>query len=119
MNWIELIISFIVGGGLVAVFTIPQKIRAEKLANDETVATQWKEWAEKLEVKNDEKDKKINSLYTEIRGLREENNTLSVGNAKLDLLKCEKIGCNARLPPFGNIARKKREKKDENKPEGN
>lgn len=114
MNWIEVIISFVVGGGLVAVFTIPQKIRAERLANDETVATQWKEWAEKLEVKNDEKDKKINSLYSEIRVLREEDNALSVDNAKLELLKCEKIGCATRMPPLGNITRKKREKKDEN-----
>jgi len=110
MNWIELVISFIIGGGLVAVFTIPQKIRAERLANDGTVATQWKEWAEKLEVKNDEKDKKINSLYAEIRGLREENNTLSVDNAKLDLFKCEKVACGTRLPPFGKITRKKKEK---------
>ena len=107
MNWIELIISFIVGGGLVAVFTIPQKIRAERLANDGTVASQWKELAEKNEQKNEQKSTKIDTLSAKINKLQDEVTRLGIENARLKIFKCATIGCMDRKPPFGSEMSKK------------
>ena len=109
VDWMTIInnlIPFVFGGGLVGLFTIPQKKRAEKLANEATVSSQWRELAERIEKRSEKQDEKIGGLYAEMRGLRERNNALETENVKLKIFKCEKLSCTDRLPPFGSLVNK-------------
>ena len=109
MEWKEIIIALIGlvgGGGLTALLLLPQKKRQAELENDFKVTQQWREHFERTEKDAQSKSQYISELHKDNNNLRDEINDLTTRNAELKLLKCDKIDCTVRKPPFGKIDKK-------------
>lgn len=87
-----------------------RKAAAEaKKAEEENItayAAEWKELYEKKEMRVEQLDAKIDSLYAQIdeyrvrvRALTEKNTELVIKNSALEFRKCNKHGCPDREPP--------------------
>ena len=115
LDWLNLIIGIITGGGLITLITIPQikkkadadakkaaaearkeeaEAKATEVANMKAVADGWKELAEERQEANEEKDKRIAELtrqiderYIDIGKWRDKFNTQQ---EEITLLKVEK-----------------------------
>lgn len=122
MDWVSIIIALLgalAGGGLTALLTVRETRKSKKLENKEKeldladkqkdeVISDWKELAEMYRTRVDElrdtlavrtekleeKEKTISELRT-ILGDRNSENTA------LTLMRCEKLQCPDRIPPFG------------------
>lgn len=111
-----------VAGGIVTAVIIPlagywgyreynkRKAEAEaKKAEADTItqyAAEWKELYEKKEIRVEQLDAKIDSLYaqmdeyrTRVRALTKQNTELVIKNSALEFRKCNKHGCPDREPP--------------------
>ena len=109
-------------GGFVTAVVIPiagywgyreynkRKAEAEaKKAEADTItqyAAEWKELYEKKEIRVEQLDAKIDSLYaqmdeyrTRVRALTEKNTELVIKNSAMEFRKCNKHGCPDREPP--------------------
>ena len=112
MEWANYIISAVVSlvgafGGATLLFYRQNKVSKE-LDNE---AKQSDEWRKLYEMEKDEVNdlnKKIDTLYDEIRKHRDEKNTmakriteLEIDNTKSQIYRCEVAGCARRQPPTG------------------
>lgn len=111
---VQLLISAITGGGLVALFTIPELKAGKKLDNAEKLIAKYDAIIERLEDDNHTKDERINELTSEVRKLQEEVGILSTKLKTLQLiheedtlLKCTKINCGIRSHRISKEDKKK------------
>ena len=90
-----------IGGFLVSLITLPQKKRLEQLSVDQKAIDQWKELYERSEADGIRKSQLINKLYDDLKDARKNENNATTENAKLCILKCDKVDCIVRKPPLG------------------
>ena len=112
MDWTQIVITIlsllIPTGGIVAIFTAREKKTEMALNNMNKINEQWaafstKEEERRKELKEDidKKDKKIDGQYREISRLRNELDNERTERAKAEMMKCLRIKCVERHPPFG------------------
>ena len=112
IDWTNIItttIAVLIGsGGLATIVTLREKKNAAFLENNSKLIDQWQEVAterheraKELKGDLDTKDKKIDQLYAEISKMRNELDHLRTINALANVLKCNKISCTDREPPYG------------------
>lgn len=129
LDWLNLIIGIITGGGLITLITIPQikkkadadakkaaaEAKATEIENMKAVADGWKEISEERQEACKEKDQRIAELthqvderYIDIGNWRDKYNaqqeeitSLKVQIATNTPKLCEKRGCPDRTPPSG------------------
>lgn len=119
MDWTGIITALIAAliptGGLTAIVTMRDKKTAAFLENVKAITEQWQKIANERqercgELKSDldRKDDKIESQYKEKEALRQQLDSVRdeldhcrTALAVAELMKCEKISCADRVPPFG------------------
>lgn len=122
MEWLDTIVGFVVGGGLLSLLTIPQIIkkakaeaRAAEIDNVQAAVESWKEIANErqeeiaeLKQQSDTLNGKIDNLYVEISSWRDKYNgkceeitALQVYKATNEVKLCMKRGCPDREPHSG------------------
>lgn len=111
MDWLTFIstlVTVLVGSGLISLFTIRETRKGMKLDNKEKeldtnikLIDELQDQIEKLNDRLDQKDHRITELEDSNSTLRVENGDLKVELMKATLLKCDRIECNDRKPPFG------------------
>jgi len=111
---IQLIASLLGSGGIVALFLIIEKKAAAQLANTEKANEQWQ-----LIVAQKERDflalnqkyetatAKIEKLYDINSDLRTQLDVANTNFTVSQLMRCNVIKCNNRLPPFGSTEKEK------------
>ena len=111
MDWTQIIVNvislLIPTGGIVAIITAREKKTEMALNNMNKINEQWEGFATKEEDRRkelkadiDKKDDKIDELHREISRLRNELDNERTERAKADLMKCVRIKCVDRHPPF-------------------
>lgn len=89
------------GGGIGSFFYIREKKRQMNAETEASVSKEWRELAERKMEIIDKKDAYIEQLHDENKQLRRRNDVLSSEVARLMVLRCTKIKCIDRKPPFG------------------
>ena len=113
MDWTQIIVNvislLIPTGGIVAIITAREKKTEMALNNMNKINEQWEGFAAKEEDRRkelkadiDKKDNKIDELHREISRLRNELDNERTERAKADLMKCIRIKCVDRHPPFAS-----------------
>lgn len=117
MDWTQIMMTLITSGAFTAVFLLGDRKTAAVLDNVGKSIDQWKLIVEEykrekeaMQADIDRKDKKIDSLYTQIGILKDDKDKLSSKVAYLSVVKCSEVGCVKRQPPFGSN-QKQNEKK--------
>lgn len=116
MDWTQIIVNvislLIPTGGIVAIITAREKKTEMALNNMNKINEQWEGFATKEEDRRkelkadlDRKDDKIDELHREISRLRNELDNERTERAKADLMKCIRIKCVDRHPPFASNTR--------------
>ena len=112
MKWFNYVISAVVSlagafGGATLLFYRQNKA-AKELDNEAKQSEEWRKLYEMERGEVEDLNKKIDSLYTEIRKHRDEKNTmakriteLEIDNTKSTIYRCEVAGCARRKPPTG------------------
>lgn len=111
MDWTQIITTvltlLIPTGGIMAIFTAREKKTEMALNNMNKINEQWAAFSSKEEERRkelkadiDKKDDKIDELHREISRLRNELDNERTERAKADLMKCIRIKCVDRHPPF-------------------
>ena len=111
MDWTQIITTvltlLIPTGGIMAIFTAREKKTEMALNNMNKINEQWAAFSSKEEERRkelkadiDKKDHKIDELHREISRLRNELDNERTERAKADLMKCIRIKCVDRHPPF-------------------
>ena len=112
MDWTQIITTvltlLIPTGGIMAIFTAREKKTEMALNNMNKINEQWAAFSSKEEERRkelkadiDKKDDKIDELHRELSRLRNELDNERTERAKADLMKCIRIKCVDRHPPFG------------------
>lgn len=112
MDWTQIVTTIlsllIPTGGIVAIFTAREKKTEMALNNMNKINEQWEAFSTKEEERRkelkediDKKDKKIDEQYREISRLRNELDNERTERAKAEMMKCIRIKCVERHPPFG------------------
>ena len=112
MDWTQIVTTIlsllIPTGGIVAIFTAREKKTEMALNNMNKINEQWEAFSTKEEERRkelkediDKKDKKIDEQYREISRLRNELDNERTERAKAEMMKCLRIKCVERHPPFG------------------
>ena len=112
MDWTQIVITIlsllIPTGGIVAIFTAREKKTEMALNNMNKINEQWEAFSSKEEERRkelkediDRKDNKIDEQYREISRLRNELDNERTERAKAEMMKCIRIMCVERHPPFG------------------
>lgn len=118
MSWPGLIVSFISGGGLVAVFTLKQTKESKALDNAAKLIDQYNSLiktyesrADRAEKRAEEAEKKVEELEKVVHQLQQKvidlEQKLSAGSLLLrtaEVLRCENIQCLNRIPPLNKKA---------------
>ena len=118
MDWTQIIIgliSAVFGGGLTAVFLLPQSRKSKELENEQKAIDQWREAYERSEQESIAKQKLIDRVFADYRKSQERAITLSADNVMLRIFKCDCINCPNRKPPMGSGVEILKEKDDEDK----
>ena len=113
MDWTQIIVNvislLIPTGGIVAIITAREKKTEMALNNMNKINEQWEGFAAKEEDRRkelkadiDKKDNKIDELHREISRLRNELDNERTERAKADLMKCVRVKCIDRHPPFAS-----------------
>lgn len=109
MDWTQIMMTLITSGAFTAVFLLGDRKTAAVLDNVGKSIDQWKLIVEEykrekeaMQADIDRKDKKIDSLYTQIGILKDDKDKLSSKVAYLSVVKCSEVGCIKRQPPFGS-----------------
>lgn len=89
------------GGGIGSFFYVREKKRQMNAETEASVSKEWRELAERKMEIIDKKDAYIEQLHDENKQLRHRNDVLSSEVAQLMVLRCTKIKCIDREPPFG------------------
>lgn len=111
MDWTQIIVTILTllipTGGIVAIFTAREKKTEMALNNMNKINEQWEAFSAKEEERRkelkediDKKDKKIDDQYREISRLRNELDNERTERAKAEMMKCLRIKCVDRHPPF-------------------
>lgn len=114
MDWTQIVTTIlsllIPTGGIVAIFTAREKKTEMALNNMNKINEQWEAFSTKEEERRkelkediDRKDNKIDEQYREISRLRNELDNERTERAKAEMMKCLRIKCVERHPPFGEI----------------
>ena len=112
MDWTQIVTTIlsllIPTGGIVAIFTAREKKTEMALNNMNKINEQWEAFSTKEEERRkelkediDKKHKKIDEQYREISRLRNELDNERTERAKAEMMKCLRIKCVERHPPFG------------------
>lgn len=108
MDWTSIIMTLITSGAFTAIYLLGERKTSAVLDNVGKSIDQWKliveEYKREKEAMQsdiDRKDKKIDSLYTQIGILKDDKDKLSSKVAYLSVVKCTEVGCIKRQPPFG------------------
>lgn len=112
MDWTQIVTTIlsllIPTGGIVAIFTAREKKTEMALNNMNKINEQWEAFSSKEEERRkelkediDRKDNKIDEQYREISRLRNELDHERTERAKAEMMKCLRIKCVERHPPFG------------------
>lgn len=111
MDWVSIIIAIIgslTGGGLISLFTIREQKKGMKLDNAEKEDGRWSKLVnelqgqiEKLNERCERKDARITELEDTNATLRQKLDETNTALAKATLMRCSKLGCKTRIPPFG------------------
>ena len=111
MDWVTLLatlITVLFGQGIIALFTIRETKKGMKLDNKEkednryiTLINELQDQNEKLNEKIDKKDARITELEDRCTILSSQLDTANTELAKATLLRCSRIECSTRIPPFG------------------
>ncbi len=111
MDWVSIIIAIIgslTGGGLISLFTIREQKKGMKLDNAEKEDGRWSKLVnelqgqiEKLNERCERKDARITELEDTNAVLRQKLDETNTALAKATLMRCSKLGCKTRIPPFG------------------
>lgn len=111
MEWLSALMTLITTGGLVTLATLRDKKTAAILDNYDRIIKSWEQSAQERreraqELKEDitKKDAKIDELYAEISVLRKDLDSCRTKRAVAEVLKCVKLSCVGREPPYGNGA---------------
>jgi len=111
---IGLVGALIGSGGFSWVFYVRETKREKKVATDNEVAEGYHQLAiekqhriDALEQSEDKKDEKIDELHKIVEGLREDKYALIEALAMERMMRCTKVGCAEREPPFGTIQKLK------------
>lgn len=112
MEWINVIVSGAaaiigaLGGG--SLFLVRQNKTAKKIENEAAQSAEWRKLYEEMKLEAKERDGKIDRLYDEMKGHRDEKNAmakriteLESENTKGRIYRCEVAGCPRRQPPTG------------------
>lgn len=117
MDWTSIIMTLITSGAFTAIYLLGDRKTSAVLDNVGKSIDQWKLIVEEykrekeaMQADIDRKDKKIDSLYTQIGILKDDKDKLSSKVAYLSVVKCSEVGCVKRQPPFGSN-QKQNEKK--------
>lgn len=111
MEWVDIlgnITELALTGGLLAIVTIRDKKTAAILDNYDRVIKSWEETAEErhkradeLKADIDKKDAKIEALHKENSELRDDLDDERTKRVKAEMLKCHRLKCIDREPPYG------------------
>ena len=111
MDWVSIIIAIIgalAGGGLISLLTIRETKKSMKIDNAEKEDNRWsklvnelQEQIEKLNEKKKKRDARITELEDTNASLRQKLDETNTALAKATLMRCSKLGCKTRIPPFG------------------
>lgn len=101
--------TLITSGAFTAIYLLGERKTSAVLDNVGKSIDQWKLIVEEykrekeaMQADIDRKDKKIDSLYTQIGILKDDKDKLSSKVAYLSVVKCSEVGCVKRQPPFGS-----------------
>lgn len=104
MDWSTIITaiggSFLTGGAFLSVLHYKENKKKKQIENDSMASLQWKELYERSEAKVEAQSKKIDELYSTGNSFRDQINDLTTQVAVLKLIKCKRISCDDRDPPF-------------------
>lgn len=111
MDWVSIITAIIgalAGGGLISLLTIRETKKGLKLDNAEKEDSRWsklvnelQDQIEKLNERCERKDSRITELEDTNALLRQRLDETNTALAKATLMRCSKLGCKSRIPPFG------------------
>lgn len=122
MDWVTLISTIagtlLTGGGLVTLVTLRDRKSGAVLENLSSMVessrdsnAEWREIAAErerraaeLKADLDRKDAKIDRMYEEIAALRDRADRLGSEVAVLNVMRCVRLECTERRPPFGSGA---------------
>ena len=109
MDWTSIIMTLITSGAFTAIYLLGERKTSAVLDNVGKSIDQWKLIVEEykrekeaMQADIDRKDKKIDSLYTQIGILKDDKDKLSSKVAYLSVVKCSEVGCINRQPTFGS-----------------
>lgn len=105
---IQLIIALLGGGGLIAIFLVSEKKTAAMLENIAKANEEWKKIIDRqteenntLRSENATLQEKYHQQFDINTALRQEIDTKNTKIAVLSLLRCKKLRCIDREPPYG------------------
>lgn len=111
MDWISIILALIgalAGGGLISLLTLRETKKSLKIDNQAKEDDRWSKLADELQDENarlneklDKKDARITELEDTVSALRTELGDVKTDLVRATLLKCDRIECSNRKPPFG------------------
>lgn len=111
MDWISIIIALIsslTGSGLLSLFTIREYKKGMKLDNAEKEDNRWdrlvnelQDQIEKLNERMEKKDSRIMELEDTNATLRQQLDDTRTALVKAKMMRCSRLSCNDRKPPFG------------------
>lgn len=109
MDWTSIIMTLITSGAFTAIYFLGDRKTAQVLDNVSKTIDQWRgltdeyrREAEGLREQLAAKDLKIDQLYKSTATLRDRGDKLSSRVAYLSVVRCRKVGCVQREPPFGS-----------------
>lgn len=102
------LISALLGGGLITIFTVRETRKSLKIDNAAKEDNRWSKLADELQDQNEKlndrlekKDARITELEDIISTLRTELGDTKSELAKATLMRCSRVECTQRIPPFG------------------
>lgn len=111
MDWVSIIVAIIsalAGGGLLSLLTLRETKKSLNIDNQAKEDDRWSKLADELQDENtrlneklDKKDARITELEDTISLLRTELGETRIDLVRATLLKCDRIECANRKPPFG------------------
>ena len=111
MDWVSIIVAIIsalAGGGLISLLTLRETKKSLRIDNQVKEDDRWSKLADELQDENtrlneklDKKDARITLLEDTISALRTELGETKIDLVRATLLKCDRVECATRKPPFG------------------
>lgn len=115
MNWTDIIIPLISAiiptGGVTAIFMVKGRKKELEISNLAKVieelrelVNRYKEEVRELKAVAERKEEYIEELHRQTSGLHEKLDKANSRAAVFKILKCTKVDCGLRIPPFGSGA---------------